>query len=105
MLVIVGVLNSALAAAYYLRVAAAVLLFENDHPAEPAPREVQMMGALLCGFLLLAFAFYPRPLMQIGRDATEVFREPHVSLSRAAATPPSVSDAIHEEPQAVLADR
>ena len=107
-LVIIAVLNSALAAAYYLRVAAAVLLFENDEPAEPAPREAQMMGALLCGFLLLAFAFYPRPLMQIGRDATEVFREPHVSLSQdTPQTPASVPDAIYEESQAtaVLADR
>lgn len=70
-LVIIAVLNSALAAAYYLRVIAAVLLFESDEPAEPTPREAPMIGALLCGFLLLVFAFYPKPLMRLGRDASD----------------------------------
>ena len=37
-LVIIGVLNSAVAAAYYLRVIAAVLLYENDRPAEATPQ-------------------------------------------------------------------
>jgi len=69
--VIIAVLNSALAAAYYLRVIAAVLLFESDEPAEPTPREAPMIGALLCGFLLLVFAFYPKPLMRLGRDASD----------------------------------
>jgi len=38
---------------YYLRVIAAVLLYENDDAAEPAPREAQQMGAMLCGFLTI----------------------------------------------------
>ena len=105
-LVIIAVLNSALAAAYYLRVIAAVLLFENDEPAEPLPREAPMMGALLCGFLLLAFAFYPRPLMQIGRDATEVFRQPPVSV-RTPAHPEVAPRAVFGEHEitAALADQ
>jgi NADH-quinone oxidoreductase subunit N len=70
-LVIVAVLNTALAAAYYLRVIAALLLYESDQPAEAAPREAPLMGAILCGFLLLAFAFYPNSLMRFGRRATE----------------------------------
>ena len=79
-LVIIAVLNSALAAAYYLRVIAAVLLFESDEPAEPAPREAPMIGALLCGFLLLVFAFYPRPLMRLGRMATDRLLTPPTTV-------------------------
>lgn len=73
-LVVIALLNSAVAAAYYLRVAAAVLLFDNDRPAEVMPREAQQMGTLLCGFLLLAFAFYPNALLRAGRDATTELR-------------------------------
>jgi NADH-quinone oxidoreductase subunit N len=86
-LVIIAVLNSALAAAYYLRVIAAVLLFESDEPAEPTPREAPMIGALLCGFLLLVFAFYPRPLMRLGRMATERLLEPPTAVQIEAETP------------------
>jgi NADH-quinone oxidoreductase subunit N len=69
-LVVIAVLNTALAAAYYLRVIAAVLLYENERPAYVAPREMQQIGALMCGFLLLIFAFYPGWLMAAGAAAT-----------------------------------
>jgi NADH-quinone oxidoreductase subunit N len=72
-LVIIGVLNSALAAAYYLRVIAAVLLHENEHPARAVPGEAQQIGALLCGFLLLIFALFPNMLMQHATVATSDF--------------------------------
>lgn len=74
-LVIIAVLNSALAAAYYLRVIAAVLLFENDEPAYAPPREAQRVGALLCGFLLLIFAVYPATLMAPSQSATRELTE------------------------------
>jgi NADH-quinone oxidoreductase subunit N len=86
-LVIIAVLNSALAAAYYLRVIAAVLLFESDEPAEPAAREAPMIGALLCGFLLLVFAFYPRPLMRLGRMATDRLLTPPAVVQIEPDTP------------------
>jgi NADH-quinone oxidoreductase subunit N len=69
-LVIIAVLNSALAAAYYLRVIGAVLLYDNEQPAYALPREAQSIGALLCGFLLLIFAFYPNVLMSAGKAAS-----------------------------------
>ncbi len=69
-LVVIAVLNSALAAAYYLRVIAAVLLYENEEPARALPREAPQAGALLCGFLLLIFAFFPTWLMQHALLAT-----------------------------------
>jgi NADH-quinone oxidoreductase subunit N len=73
-LVVLAVLNSALAAAYYLRVVAAVLLHENDEPAQPAPREALHTGAVLCGMLLLIFTFYPNFLLQPSRAATDNLR-------------------------------
>jgi NADH-quinone oxidoreductase subunit N len=69
-LVIIGVLNSALAAAYYLRVIAAVLLYDNEQPAYASAREAPQIGALLCGFLLLIFMFYPNALLAQGKIAT-----------------------------------
>lgn len=69
-LVIIAVLNSALAAAYYLRVIAAVLLYENEHPAHAVRNEAQQIGAMLCGFLLLIFMFLPGGLIRAGREAT-----------------------------------
>jgi NADH-quinone oxidoreductase subunit N len=70
-LVVIAVLNSALAAAYYLRVIAACLLYESDEPAAAAPREALHVGAILCGFLLLIFSFYPNALLGMGRAATK----------------------------------
>jgi len=69
-LVIIAVLNSALAAAYYLRVIAAVLIYENPQPAAALRREAPQIGALLCGFLLLIFMFFPGGLMTAGKEAT-----------------------------------
>jgi NADH-quinone oxidoreductase subunit N len=73
-LVIVAVLNTALAAAYYLRVIAACLVYEADPAAQSTPREAPRMGAAMCGFLLLAFAVYPNVLLNAGRGATAELR-------------------------------
>ncbi|MFN0135883.1 MAG: hypothetical protein ACKVS9_07165, partial [Phycisphaerae bacterium] len=75
-LVIIAAINSAIGAAYYLRVIAACLLYENDEAAEPAPREAQHMGALLCGFLTLLFAFFPSVLMNASGGASESLTRP-----------------------------
>lgn len=74
-LVIIAVINTAIGAAYYLRVIAAVLLYEAERTAEPAPREAQHIGATLCGFLLLMFSFFPSVLLNAGRHATLTLRE------------------------------
>lgn len=75
-LVIIAAINSAIGAAYYLRVIAACLLYENDEAAEPAPREAQHMGALLCGFLTLLFAFFPNVLMNASGSASDSLTRP-----------------------------
>ena len=103
-LVIVALVNSAVAAAYYLRVIAACLLYENDRPATTAPRELLRMGAAACGFLLLIFAFFPGILLKAGRDATRDYRDGFVAArtdaapeSAARLTEPSASDATGTE--------
>jgi NADH-quinone oxidoreductase subunit N len=73
-LVIIGMLNSALAAAYYLRAVAAVLLYENQRPAQAISHEQPQIGAMLCGFLLALFALAPGLLMEPGRRATAGLR-------------------------------
>lgn len=80
-LVIIAMINTAIGAAYYLRVIAAVLLYENDEPAEPAPREAQTMSTMLCGILMLVFTFFPNLLMQAGRIATDSLREGGIDLT------------------------
>ena len=75
-LVIIAVLNTAIAAAYYLRVIAALLLYESDEPAEADPaQEWSGMGAYMCGVLLLIFAFYPNALLMSGLAATNSARQ------------------------------
>ncbi|MGD8453269.1 MAG: NADH-quinone oxidoreductase subunit N [Phycisphaerae bacterium] len=101
-LVIVGVLNSAMAAAYYLRVVAAVLLYENDQPAQAMPREAEHMGALFCGVLLVMFALCPAWLLEPSRRATE-------DLRREAATvymePVAAAPEVPDDPAVELARR
>lgn len=96
-LVVIAVLNSAIAAAYYLRVIAAVLLAESDEPAEVAPREAQYWGALLCGFLLLFFSAYPNALFGQGRMASadirsRIVQAPERPIRAAAVEPPASSE-------------
>lgn len=96
-LVIIAVVNSAVAAAYYLRVIAAVLLYESDETADALPREAEQIGALLCGFLLLVFGFYPPVLSRTSLSATMEFQRiarvehvaPAPSLDLADAKPPA----------------
>ncbi|MBU0639054.1 MAG: NADH-quinone oxidoreductase subunit N [Planctomycetes bacterium] len=97
-LVVIAVLNSALAAAYYLRVIAACLLYENPEPAEAAPREAQHVGALLCGFLLLFFMFCPSVLMGRGRDATSGFRAASLVATDPAPAAPSAAQLATVQP-------
>ncbi len=73
-LVIIGFINSALTAAFYLRVAAACVIYENEQPPVAAPRDAQQTGVLLAGLLLLVLTFYPTDLMLRGREATAELR-------------------------------
>lgn len=101
-LVVIALLNSALAAAYYLRVTAAVLLYDNDEPAAALPRDAEQTGALVCGLLLLAFTFRPSLLMQPGRQATASMTATAVAAAPAEPEqqpPPAPVAADNEEPE------
>lgn len=100
-LVIIGVLNSALAVAYYLRVTAACLLYESDEPIELAPHEAHYMGAVACGFLLLIFMFYPNALLNSGRYATDEFRD---EFARRPAVPTQLDLAHSRQADAAEAE-
>lgn len=100
-LVVIGVLNSAIGAAYYLRVVASLLLYENDEPAEPVPTEAPLTGALLCGFLMIAFAFYPNSLLGISEDATQRLLDPPRAQAVRPAPP---AEALAIEPFAAARD-
>lgn len=84
-LVVIGVVNSAIAAAYYLRVIAAVLLYESDRTAEPVERDWEQMGAILTGMMLLIFTFWPSWLMQASRTAAADFGAPPRVIQAEAA--------------------
>lgn len=69
-LVVIAVLNTAIGAAYYLRVVGAALLYESKETAEADPgAEWPSMGAFMCGVLLLIFSFYPNALLTSGLRA------------------------------------
>lgn len=86
-LVIIALVNSAIGAAYYLRVIASVLLYENDEPAERTGRAAPQYGALLCGLLLLAFTFYPTGLLSAGQAAAAALRDVPLTQEAAARSP------------------
>lgn len=69
-LIILGVVNSAIGAAYYLRVIAAAVLYENDEPADAVPASMPQIGAMVAGLILVIFAFFPSALLAPGRNAT-----------------------------------
>jgi NADH-quinone oxidoreductase subunit N len=89
-LVIVALLNSALSAAYYLRVVAAVLVYERDEPACVSAREAQSTGALLCGFLLLILSFYPTGLLRAGQYGARELSTPRLM----SETTPSANEVV-----------
>jgi hypothetical protein len=68
--VLIGMVNTAIGAAYYLRVIAACLLYESDDPIDSVDRDAPRMGAVICGFLTLMFMFYPTALFEPGRAAS-----------------------------------
>lgn len=86
-LVIIGVVNSAIGAAYYLRVIAACIVYENEEPADTIPALTPQVGAMMTGILLLIYTFFPNPLLTMGRGATLEWRRPLEFASRAVPGP------------------
>jgi NADH-quinone oxidoreductase subunit N len=94
-LVIIAVLNSAVAAAYYLRVVAAVLVYDNRNPAYAVSRSAEQIGAQLCGFLLIIFALYPNSLMAQGQTGVSELTIPAaVQTPLERQEPPASNDTV-----------
>jgi len=84
-LAVVGVLNAAVGAAYYLRIIGAVYLREpREVPQLTADRPLQVGVALCCGLLLLA-GIWPRHLASLANDAAGDLR-PAPGISRSEAS-------------------
>jgi NADH-quinone oxidoreductase subunit N len=63
-LAVIGVINAAIGAWYYLRIAAAMYLREPLHPL-PQPRAVPLrLAVLACAVVTLGIGIYPTPLVQ-----------------------------------------
>ncbi|MBK8913188.1 MAG: NADH-quinone oxidoreductase subunit N [Phycisphaerales bacterium] len=104
-LVILAVVNSAIGAAYYLRVIAACILYESDEPADAIPAQTPQFGATMAGVLLLIYSFFPNPLLMMSRTATRDLRDPlgFVVEAPAAGQPAPVALSPHEEGRAGVA--
>ncbi|MFH0983202.1 MAG: NADH-quinone oxidoreductase subunit N [Planctomycetota bacterium] len=68
-LAIIGVINSAIAAAYYLRVAAACYLGGEEAETEPAGGAPMRFSLAVCSVLLLVLFVWSAPLMSLARTA------------------------------------
>lgn len=65
-LAIVGVVNAAVAAAYYLRIIAAMYFRSATYEVKPAGGAGAAWAAVLCATAVLAMGVVPRPLLGIG---------------------------------------
>jgi NADH-quinone oxidoreductase subunit N len=68
-LALVGVLNAAVGAWYYLRIIAAMYLRTSLRPLERARNAPGLAAVWACALVTLALGVYPRPLEQAARDA------------------------------------
>jgi len=96
-LVVIAAINTAIGAAYYLRVIAAVLLQESESAVEPAPRDAQYGAVLICGFLLLFHMFNPNLLLAAARAASDRLTRPYVATHQEPQPPPGLIAEAHPE--------
>jgi NADH-quinone oxidoreductase subunit N len=89
-LAVIGVLNAAVAAVYYLRIFAACYLGEDREPLDCVPSGTLRFAVTLCALITLAFGFWPRDLMRLSHYASsqavaQVQAPPHSAGALAAA--------------------
>jgi NADH-quinone oxidoreductase subunit N len=88
-LVVIALINSAIGAAYYLRVTATMILGEPaEEQTEVVGREPQQVSVVLCGLLTLILMVAPQLLMVPGRIATLDIR----TANRAQPAPTRLAD-------------
>lgn len=69
-LAVIGALNAAIGAYYYLRILAAMFLRDPVRPLETKPHVPALATAAICAFVTLVAGVYPDPLLHAAREAT-----------------------------------
>lgn len=87
-LVVIAAINSAVGAAYYLRVIATCFLAEPKTTLTVPDRPWLRLGLAICGVFVLGFGVWPRELLRVARVAGE-----GMGASSLMATPPHGEDA------------
>lgn len=75
-LAVIGVLNSAVAAAYYLRVIAACYLREPQENPTPVPSRALRLGITVCATFSVLVGLWPRDLLWLAGRATAEIQPP-----------------------------
>jgi NADH-quinone oxidoreductase subunit N len=84
LLALIGAVNAAVGAWYYLRIAAVMYLREGIEPL-PKPRPAPVLGAIwACALVTLVLGVYPSPVVRAVQDAV-----PHRQAERPAAALPA----------------
>ncbi len=68
-LAVIGVLNAAIGAAYYLRIVAACYLGEETAPLDFVPSSSLRFAVCFCAMIVLLFGLYPKPLITMSTRA------------------------------------
>jgi NADH-quinone oxidoreductase subunit N len=87
-LAVIAALNSAVGAAYYLRVIATCYLAEPKTQVSVPDRPWLRLGLAICGVFVLGFGVWPRELLRVARVAGE-----GAAASAAASAPPNADEA------------
>ena len=85
-LVIIAVINSAISAAYYLRIAGACFFGAPKEDVHPRPPKARMLGAAIAAFAALLLGFGGGPLVDAARDAASSDPSPVATPTHAPKT-------------------
>ena len=88
---VIGVLNAAVAAAYYLRIVSVMYFQSATSPPQAAGGTGALAGTLLCAALVVIIGVFPRPAFDAASAAEKTLR----SRGPAVAAAKSASDSVH----------
>jgi NADH:ubiquinone oxidoreductase subunit 2 (subunit N) len=91
-LAVIGVINSAIAAVYYLRIAGTCYLREPLGETAPAGDRPLRVGVAICSVAMLLLFVRPQPLVQEARSASDGMQAPAVAAQADVATDTIASD-------------
>ena len=98
-LAVIGVLNSAVAVAYYLRIVATVYMGSSPQRCLPAGGAPIRWGLTLCSLVLLVFFFWPAGLAREAKLATASLQEPATPTALTRSAEPGTLETESETAQ------